>query len=277
MARFVHAFDRFYIVDTGDYNPHMRSKPEIGKHSRREVFLEDKKACSFLVSTTNRSSRLFILFVVKETWVSKIEGADTYFKSVSEKALLNHLVDNCDGLDNIDAVDIRLYMLSWWGKSPGVPEFILWVEKGQKKADRSNIPIEDAHMSTISAHLIRMNQDLPIDRELWDKLPVTKRTWKAWKKAFLDAHQAAQQTQKANNYRGVSFISVNASTQLHQHQLPTDILPAVKAYMENIDTSLTTNHAMLESLVVSNVCLSVTTEKKRAMIESLWKYNVTLR
>ena len=112
----------------------MPSNTDIVKRSQREAI--------FKVSTTDRSAHLFILSVVEETWVSKIEDADTYFRSVLAEALLSHLIDNCDSLDNTNAIDIRLAMPSLWGEYLGVPEFILWIEKGQKKAAHTNLPIE---------------------------------------------------------------------------------------------------------------------------------------
>ena len=107
----------------------MPRNPEICKRSRFKSVFGAKKARSLLVSTANRSARLLILSIIKETWVSKLKEDDKYFNIVSAKALLNHLADNCDSINNTDAVNIRLAMPSWWGESLGVPKFILWVVK----------------------------------------------------------------------------------------------------------------------------------------------------
>ena len=65
--------------------------------------------------------------------------------------------------------------------------------------------------------------------------------------------------------------------QPHQHQLPTDVLPVINAYMGNIAVVVTTNHARIYALVASNARLTATTEKQHATIKSLQKENGTLR
>ena len=92
-------------------------------------------------------------------------------------------------------------------------------------------------------------------------MPLTKCTWKAWKKAFLAVHQTAKRTQKSNKDCCVSLGSANSTTQPHQQQSPAYILPDIKAYMKSIDAEATTNHSTLEILVASSACLCSTTEK----------------
>ena len=86
----------------------MTIKPEIGEHIQRKTIFEANTERSLLVSTADHSDRLFILSVAEETWVREIEDSVTYFNRVSAKDLLDHLTDNCDSLDDTDAVNIRL-------------------------------------------------------------------------------------------------------------------------------------------------------------------------
>ena len=72
LVRFSNAFNRFDTADADNYDPHIPSNTEIGERSQREAIFEAKKSQSLLVYTANRSARLFILFVVEETWVHKI-------------------------------------------------------------------------------------------------------------------------------------------------------------------------------------------------------------
>ena len=83
-----HDFNRLETADRDDYYPNITSNLDIGKRRRRKAVFEAKKVRSLLVSTIDHSARLFILFIVAETWVSKLEDADTYFNCVSTKALL---------------------------------------------------------------------------------------------------------------------------------------------------------------------------------------------
>ena len=165
-ARFVHALDHLETSDKDDYATNVPSKPDIVKCNRHEDVFEDKRSRSLLVSTTDRSALLFVVYVVKETWVGKLEDANTYFNCVSTKALIHHLLDNCGGLDYTGAVNIHLAMTLWWGEYHGVLEFILQMEKDQKKSVRANIPVKDAYMATITTCSIRVNQAFPAECEV---------------------------------------------------------------------------------------------------------------
>ena len=112
MAWFDHAFNHFETADVDNYGLHMPRNPEIGERIRCEAIFEDKKYRSLFISTADRSTHLFILSIFKETWVSELEDADTYFNSVSAKALLGNLTDNCNGLNGNDTVNIHLAMPS---------------------------------------------------------------------------------------------------------------------------------------------------------------------
>ena len=67
------------------------------------------------------------------------------------------------------------------------------------------------------------------------------------------------------------FPSSELMRQPHHHQVTAEVLPAVKAYMENIAAVATTNHDTLDDLVSSNARLSSHIEKKHATIECLRK------
>ena len=43
-------------------------------------------------------------------WIIKLEDSDTYYNNVTARQLLDHLANNCNGLDDIDAVDLHLAM-----------------------------------------------------------------------------------------------------------------------------------------------------------------------
>ena len=109
------------MVFEDDYNPHMTSKTNIGECSRRETVFEANKALSLLVSSAYCSACLFILSILKETWVIELEDADKYFNHMSAKDLLNHIVDNCNSPDYTNHVNILLSMMLWWEVSHGVP------------------------------------------------------------------------------------------------------------------------------------------------------------
>ena len=114
-------------------------------------------------------------------WVIKLKYPDTYYNKVTTKQLLNHLADNCGGLDDTDAVNIRLAMPTWWDEAPSVTKYILQMEKGQNKASRDNCFIESKYMDAISTRYILSVLASPTERKAWEKFTQSKRTWGAWK------------------------------------------------------------------------------------------------
>ena len=82
--------------------------------------------------------------------------------------------------------------------------------------------------------------------------------------------------QKANNACGVSFGSAKTAMQQNQNKSPANVLPSVKAYMENIVATATTNNATLDALAESNARLYATTKKQHTMIEYLRMNNAMI-
>ena len=113
MAHFVHVFDCLETADVDNYDPNMQINPEIGDGSPREAIFESRKARFLLVSTADRSARLFIISIVEEKWFSELKDANTYFNNMLAKVVLGHFANTYDGLYDTDAVDIHLSMPSW--------------------------------------------------------------------------------------------------------------------------------------------------------------------
>ena len=93
------------------------------------------------------------------------------------RQILNHLADNCDGLDDTDAIDVRLAMSIWWDEAPSMPEYILWKERVQNKAARANFPIESGYLAAVTKSSLRAALAFPTNREARDKLKKVERTW----------------------------------------------------------------------------------------------------
>ena len=91
----------------------MPSKPDIGERRQREAVFAATKARSLIVSTADRSARLFIISIVEETWFSELKDANTYFNNMLAKVVLGHFANTYDGLYDTDTVDIHLSMPSW--------------------------------------------------------------------------------------------------------------------------------------------------------------------
>ena len=107
---------------------------------REGVFKAQKYRAIFLAN--DAESRGFIITVVEETWVIELEDLDTYYNKFTARHILNHLVDNCGGLDDTDAVDTPLAMPTWWDKNPSVPEYILRTKKGKRRLHETTAPLK---------------------------------------------------------------------------------------------------------------------------------------
>ena len=107
-SRFGHAFDRVEDIDADDYDPEILSDPNNQDTRKREGIFKAQNIRAILVAMTNAEARRFILAVVEETWVIELEDPDTYNNEVTVRHFLGHLSDNGGGLNDTDAVDIRL-------------------------------------------------------------------------------------------------------------------------------------------------------------------------
>ena len=108
---------------------------------KREGIFKAQKARAILVAISDAEAFQFILAAMEETWVIKLKDPDTYYNEVTVRQLLDHLAENCDCLNNTDAVDVRIVILAWWDETPSVPKYILRMEKRKNKAEKANCPI----------------------------------------------------------------------------------------------------------------------------------------
>ena len=92
---------------------------------KREGIFKAQNTRAILVAIADDEAHQFILSVVEETWVKKLEKPDNYYNKVTTRQLLDHLYDNCAGLKKIDDVDICLTMPTGWDGTPSMSRYIL--------------------------------------------------------------------------------------------------------------------------------------------------------
>lgn len=138
-------------------------------------------------------------------------------------------------------------------------------------------------MAAVATKSLRAAQSFPTERREWDKLPLSQRSWAAWKRTFTAAHQAAKQEELAAQSAGLPFASGNAAPEMYAADIGNDtttmttapmppgaILKQVENYMENIAAAATTNHESLAALTKSNAMLVESNKSQQATIKVLW-------
>ena len=76
----------------------------------------------------------FILKVVEDTWVRRLQYSDSFYTRVSPMDLLDLLDKHSGGIERADFVAMFDTMHIWWAEDPSVPEFINRFYDTQKKA-----------------------------------------------------------------------------------------------------------------------------------------------
>ena len=169
---------------------------------------------------------------MEDIWVIELEDPDTYYNKFYAKQLPEQFSDKCDGLNNTYAVNIRLAMPTWWDEATGVPDYILWMEKRQKKSSCINCPIERKHLAAVSKLSLRATLAFPTNRYDWYKLPQSKHTWRAWKNnSSLLTPQQIFPTEQTNNV--VSTSAAQTLTVPSTAHLPTMQPPMPPTYYRN--------------------------------------------
>ena len=281
--RFDHTFDRMEDIAAKDYDDTIPADAKPNEVRRLEALFKAKKARAALVSTAERATKQFILSAVESTWVAELEDPDTYYNGVTARELLQHLADNSDGLEDVDGVEISLALPGYWDETPSVPEYIIKMQKAQRKARRTELPITDEYLAGIATRSLRAAQAFPTERAKWDSLAKDKRTWAAWKTTFLEAHEAKKRFERATKARGAAFGSANAATEKQPgpagKQLEDEggdipatnggILGQLDAFANNIAAAATTSHEVTEQLVANVSTLTATNAKQHETLEAL--------
>ena len=76
---------------------------------------------------------------------------------------MDHLQLHCSGLHTLDVVVITSNMLTYYGDSAGIPEYINMIEDAQKKPQRKKLPIPDITLVDIAKKSILQAQLFTLD------------------------------------------------------------------------------------------------------------------
>ena len=63
-------------------------------------------------------------------------------------------------------------------------QFIINMEKAQKKLVRAQLPITDNMLAAFATYTLLKSNSLPCNRPVWEGKPVGDQKWAAWKEFF---------------------------------------------------------------------------------------------
>lgn len=66
-----------------------------------------------LIRTAECKAHNLIVAAVKDTWSLLLKSATTFYNKVTPRAMLDHLANNCGGLDFINVVALQASMNGW--------------------------------------------------------------------------------------------------------------------------------------------------------------------
>ena len=83
------------------------------------------------------------MHVLEDTWVRRLQDADTYYTHTSLRDIITHLESHRGGLEQLDFVTLLDKIPLIWLSDPRVLEYINTLEDAHKKAKRIDLPISD--------------------------------------------------------------------------------------------------------------------------------------
>ena len=124
-----------------------------------------------LCDTVERDTGLFILLAVNLVWLSGIsKGMPTYYSEVFATTILDHLQELCLGNHEVDILVLMDKMRHMHHVFETIPQYIDALEKAQKEAERSEIPIADATLVMMATKYILETERYPKADDVWEDL-----------------------------------------------------------------------------------------------------------
>ena len=126
-----------------------------------------------------RGAAKFLLATVDETWYADLKDVDTFYTKVLAIKIMAFLDANSGGLHAVDMLTLRTNMHGFYAQVDGIPQYIIMLEKAQKKAKRAGMPIANIKLVMMALAAILAAMHFPRKVNDWEGLPALGRTWAA--------------------------------------------------------------------------------------------------
>ena len=128
--------------------------------------------------------RSFILKVVEDTWVWRLQDPDSFYTRIAPRDLLNLLATHSGWIDRADVIAMFTTMHMWWAEDQRVLKYINRFDDAQKKATSASLPITDEWIAAMATSALLSANSFPNDCPSWDGLVPYAQTWTYWKLKF---------------------------------------------------------------------------------------------
>ncbi len=99
---------------------------------------------------------------------------------------------NSGGLHALDMILLCTDMMQYYVQVDGIPQFIVMMEDGQKKAKQAGMPIANVKLVMMALVAVLAAQHFLHEVDNWKGLPSASCMWQAWNVAFHLAHLKCQ-------------------------------------------------------------------------------------
>ena len=103
----------------------------------------------------------FIQDAVNELWYHDLHHQCFFYTNVTAKQLIEHLNANCSSLHPSELVNPPTKMMSYYDKADGIPEYINFLEEGQRKLARANLPMSNDQLLAIASTSVLASGHFP--------------------------------------------------------------------------------------------------------------------
>ena len=214
-----------------------------------------KKADRALYKAADRACVEFIRHAVPETWIKSMKHRVLGYTAVTAAALMTHLRTTAGGMHEVDAILIPSQMMSVWGATESIPEYINELEELQQASEQANLPVTDASLVAIANKSMIAHGVFATTTSDFNKLPDAGRTWAAWKPLYIAAHDEEERAKRVTNPDGNPFGGA-AARNIQQNNVPSDqMMDTLAGYLANLTASTNDGGDTMQQLVETNAAL----------------------
>ena len=134
----------------------------------------------------------FILMVVKDNWVRRLQDPDSFYTRVAPRDILNLLAMYSGVMECSDVVSMFSTMHIWWSEDTCVPKFINIFNDAQKKGTRASLPITDDWLAAMATFALLSKNSFPNDRSSWYGIFPSAQTCTACKLKLVPLHSTIE-------------------------------------------------------------------------------------
>jgi hypothetical protein len=225
------------------------------------TLIQDYKA----YGATERGIKDFIEAVVNDTWISDLRDPEKFYSNVTALALFNHLCKRSSGIQALDMASLTIQMNHYYKGTPDIPEYIFLLEVALRKAARARLPVTDQILTVLASTALLAADTFPHTTELWEELDPAKKSWAAWKTAYLAAHKKRDNHLCATG--GADYLGQANSA--HATTFNPGLLDSIDNALDNLASTTTNKKAILKQLITSNSSLATSNSTLTNQVKTL--------